>query len=471
MPYQPTVIFLFLLRLKRSLTSNEKHIMFKKSLIFGLVGLLAAAGIATATVSHGMTPASLVTAPLTAPASSAPIGLFAFSLSQDAGETLSRVDVLVQKTASSTLASADLGNLTLYRDNGDGSFNPGSDSVSGSAQAQVGSITQVTAGSNNSLSNASSTPTKFFVAIQTGSSWNDAAVADAFTASIVANGIFTSANSPTNPQMTTAVISADTTGPKLISAVAKNTGGTNAKEAGDSIELAFSEATTKPAVTEANLAAWLNVGNGHSLLDTTGKLGSASWNASGTVLTLKLSGTKGSTSTPSTLPTIAVGDPLSIPSTSGIADAHGNKASGLVSLTGTFGGGITKPDDDNDDKDDDGKQGKVSKCTNGLINGRLYTVTGHTGTYKSAGCRLKVFKGKAILHAKGKKFRNIIHLNTFPADGQPTAKVEAEAAKQRLEQAKEEMKRKMEALKQETKQKQQQLKQQLKELKEKNKKK
>jgi hypothetical protein len=52
----------------------------------------------------------------------------------------------------------------------------------------------------------------------------------------------------------------------------------------------------------------------------------------------------------------------------------------------------------------------TTQCENGLINGRLYMVTGKNKVWLAAACRLKEFKGNAVGHAKGKKFQDIIPL-------------------------------------------------------------
>ncbi len=184
----------------------------------------------------------------------------------------------------------------------------------------------------------------------------------------------------------------DTTGPVLSSVVAKNTGGTDAKEAGDTLELTFGEATNKPVINAANVNTVLVLNNSHSWLDGAGALGTATWSTDGTKLTIAL--TAGTS-----VPTVAVGDTVTLGG-SVIKDAMSNDATGSKAITGSFAGTITTPGDE----DDFGK-----KCTSGIINGKLYKGEGST-IYLAAGCRLKPFRGSAVFHARGHKFQNILPL-------------------------------------------------------------
>ncbi|MBL8032007.1 MAG: hypothetical protein JNK33_06845, partial [Candidatus Doudnabacteria bacterium] len=210
-------------------------------------------------------------------------------------------------------------------------------------------------------------------------------------------------NQATGTQILTGTFSSDVTAPTLSFAVAKNTGGTAAKEAGDSVELTFSEATNKFALTAANIASLLQLNNSHSFLDGNASLGGASWNAQGTKLTLTLSaGTS--------LPTVAVGDTLTLAGTS-IKDLSNNAATGTVTLTGDFGGTTTTPpNDDDDDNDEDSRK----KCPGGVKNGRLYKIKGSSTVYLVAGCKFKPFRGAAVFRARGHKFQNIVELNALP---------------------------------------------------------
>ncbi len=364
----------------------------KKLTLLLVIGALALAQPARAAVTVVTGPTALVTIQKTASASSAPIGLFQFSLSQNAGETVASVTVELNKTASSTVSGADLASVSVYKDTGDGVFDSSADLLAGSqSNVNINASTTVPVSTNNSIA---TTSTKFFVAISTSASWSDTAPPDEFFAHMPTNGIVTSSSSPTTTPVSTAIIAADTTAPRLTSAVAKNTGGTAAKESGDSIELTFSESTNKPTVASSTLASFFSVSGGHSFLDSTNMLGATSWNTTGTVLTITLSGST------STIPTIATGDTITVITPSAIADAAGNKATGSVALTGNFGGAV---DHDKDKK----------KCDNGLINGRLYRVQGSDTVYLVAHCKLKVFKGKAVGKAQGKKFKNIITLSSL----------------------------------------------------------
>jgi hypothetical protein len=352
---------------------------------------------AMAAVSVTVGPTSLVTAPTTASMSSGQIGLFSFTVNASAGETLSSVAVTINNAGTSTATGSDLASVSVYKDDGDGVFEPGTGDLLAGTQTtvNVGSATTVTTASNNTIDVVAS---KFFVSMATGASWSATAPADSVTASLGVNGIVTSTNSPTTTLVTTDTITADVTAPTLSSAVAKNTGGTTATEAGDTIEIMFSESTNKPVITAANIATILTLNNSHSFLDGASALGGATWSVDGKTLTLTLS-------TGTSIPTVVVGDTVTIAG-SVIKDLAGNNATGTATITGSFSAALP------DDGDGDGEDG--GKCGNTIINGRLYKVGSAATIYLAAACRLKPFRGAAVFHARGMKFQNIISLSSLP---------------------------------------------------------
>ena len=380
--------------------------MFMRKFLSVATGLslalsLLAPAVSMAAVSVSVAPASLVTDPMSVKAVSAPLGVFSFTLTEDAGETLSSVSVLVAQSATTTVSGADLASVDLYMDNGNGTFESGADTL-------VGSQTSVNVGTNTTVTPATTTPHsgKFFVSLATGASWSDVAPGDKVTVTLPTDGIVSSLGAASTSPVTTAIISADTTAPTLNSAVAQNTGGTSAKEAGDSIALTFSEETNKPAITNANISSYLTLNNGHSFLDTLGNLGAASWNTAGTILTITLSGT----STPtSTLPSVLTGDVVTVVSSASFVDLAGNQAGGTQAITGSFAGQLPGDDDDEDDEEE-----VRGNCANSIINGRLYKVSSEPTVYLAAACRLKPFRGAAVFHARGKKFQDIIVLSSLP---------------------------------------------------------
>lgn len=371
------------------------------TLLTGTLGMPGAQ--AAVTVAAG--PVSLIADPVLVKASSSPVGLFEFTLSADAGETLSSVSVIVnQANASTTVAGSDLAALALYKDDGNGNFDPSVDSLLGSqASVNVGGSTQV---------NVSATTTatgKFFVSLSTASSWSDAAPADSVTVTLPANGIVTSLGALATPAaVTTNTITADTTAPQLVQAVAKNSGGTSAKEAGDSVELTFSESTNKPAVNAANIASIFSLNNAHSFLDGAGALGDASWNAAGTVLTITLSAS-------TSLPTVVAGDMVTVVNPSVVKDIAGNTAAGSQTISGSFSTTVNDEDQNEDEDEDDEDKGNKAHCANGLINGRLYKLPNDTTVYLVAACRLKPFRGEAVFKARGHKFQDVIELSVAPS--------------------------------------------------------
>lgn len=372
------------------------------AMIFAMAIVLAPSAQATVNLLAG--PTSLIPDPIFVKAASAPVPLFAFTLSQDAGENLISVSVLVNQNATTTVSGSGLANVSVYKDNGDGIFS--------AADTLEGSQTSVNIGTNTAVSMATTTPAtgEFFVTLSTGGSWSGAAPADSVKVTLPDGQIALSAGSVSYGDVTTNSLTADTAGPVLLSAVAKDTGGTAAKEAGDSVDLTFSEATNKPAITNANLPSFLSLNNGHSFLDLGGNLGGASWDVAGAVLTLTLSGT---TTPSSTMPTVAVGDTVSV-SGSGIQDLAGNPATGSQIITGSFG---SQTNGGQDDRDDEGEEHEGRGiCGNGLTNGQLYQISGSATVYLAAACRLKPFRGAAVFHARGEKFQNITVLPALPAD-------------------------------------------------------
>lgn len=437
-------------------------------LVTGL--MIAVPAIAAITVNSG--PTSLVTSPITAKASSAPIALFSVNLSQTDSESLSSVTVNIANNGSSTAVGSDIDLVSVYKDDGNGLFDSSVDMLSGSQSAvNIGTSTVVTTSANNTIGTSSSL---FFVTLKTAVSWSDTAPSDSITVALPADGIVTSANSPTTTAVTTSAITADTTlpvitiapyattpvntditvtastnegslnatshtftangnfdfvatdsagnvktttvtitnidktAPTLVSAVAMNTGGTGNKEAGDSIALTFSEATNATTITAGNIGGILVLNNIHSFLDGSGALGGATWNASSTILTITLSA---GTSTP----TVMVGDTVTV-SGGAITDLSGNAVTGTQTISGSFSGSTSGT--------------SQSGCTNNLINGRLYQITGDETVYLAAACRLKEFKGQAVGRAKGGKFLNIITLSEKPADGRPISASSSESGQQ-----------------------------------------
>ncbi|GEM_PF-4592438 len=306
-------------------TRNARAVAVAASLLLSPVLVLA-----LVTVPDGVT--SLITSPTHLPASSGPRGAFSFALTQTAGETLSSVSVTISNVGASTATGADFSSVLVYKDNGDSTFNVATDLLSGTqTTVNIGSATTVTTSANNAIDGG-----KFFVALSTGASWSSASSpVDAVSVTLPTNGVVTSASSPTVATTTTDFIIADTVAPQLISAVAKNTGGTSAKEAGDSVELTFSEATSKPVLTAAAISTTFTLSVGHSFLDGLGVVASAGWNAAGTVFTITLSGNV-------SLPTVEPGDTVTVAG-SLITDVAGNVAGGSRVFSGSFSGDVTGP--------------------------------------------------------------------------------------------------------------------------------
>ena len=314
------------------MSTNKKTLSLMTAVVTVFASFLGFLAVTHAAVNVTTQTTSLITNPITLPANSQQTALFTFSLNATAGETLSNVMVQIDKAnASTTVTSGDLASLSVYRDDGSGVFDPSVDTLVGSqATVNIGTPTIV----NSSTTTLASG--KFYVSLATSGTWSDASPADSITATMFTNAILTSLNSPTTVQVTTSAISADVVAPQIVSAVAQNTGGTSAKEAGDSIVITFSEPTNMLAIGSSTLSSQFTLNNGHSFLDSLNNLGSASFNATGNVLTIVLSQAPSST-----LPTVMPGDVLTVATTTGITDLAGNKALGQVVISGDFGNLLT----------------------------------------------------------------------------------------------------------------------------------
>lgn len=381
--------------------------MRKKWLLTAVFALLVAnLPLSVAQASVTASASSLVTSVKSLKASSAPLGLFSLTLGQTASETLASVTVTLTNVGSSTASSSDFASLVVYKDNGNGNFDAGVDLVAGTQTVvNIGTPTVVNTSANNAIDGG-----KFFVGLTTSSTWSDSSPADSIVANLVAGSVVTSANSPTLSELSTSAITADTTAPVITLAEAKNMGGGSNKEAGDKLEFTFNETTNKFVVTVGNIASLLQLNNGHSFLDGSASLGGSSWSSDGKVLSITLSaGTS--------LPSVAVGDTVTVAGSS-IKDGSGNNASGVVTITGNFGGTVfntPRGNHEDDDEEDDDDEDSRKNCAGGVKNGRLYKIRGSSTVYLVAGCKFRAFRGASVFKARGHKFMNITELDSLPA--------------------------------------------------------
>lgn len=257
--------------------------------------------------------------------------------------------------------------------------------------------------------------------------------------------------------------------PELVSAEAKNTGGSTAKEAGDSIVINFSESTNKLPINASNIDDHFDLDNGHSFLDGNSAIESAEWSEDGTSLVIRISDGGG-------LPSVAVGDEVTYAG-DGLEDLDGNAVTGSAVIEGSFtavddsteeectehedeDGDDNSDDSDEEEQDDSGddsdsdlndddednvsvstsnnnnrRSGRDARterehkhhgcddsghgkyrCGIGLQNGRLYKIGESPTVYLMAACRLKPFRGAAAFHSRGLKFSDIIVLPALPAN-------------------------------------------------------
>lgn len=358
--------------------------MRKLSLSFiALALVLVGVNPVQAAVSVSTGPTSLVTVAQTLPASSSALPVFSFTLGQTASETLSSVAVTIHSTGTANLVSSDIASVAVYKDNGDASFNAGTDLLVGSqATPTIGSPVTITATANTSISNS-----LYFVVVATGSTFTNNALTKSFTVTLPVNAITASANSPTTSAVVTAGITSSTVsntqGPVLQTAVAQNTASASGLQAGDSVVLTFATTTNQPVVTGANIASMFTLSSGHVFTDGAGNISSATWSNSGKTLTIVVSaGTN--------LPTVAVGDTVTMTNTTPITDISGNRATGSAVISGDFGGTVTPVN-----------------C-NGLVNGKFYTMVGSKVVFQAVNCQLQKYTPEKKKKHEDHSFRRFI---------------------------------------------------------------
>ena len=195
--------------------------------------------------------------PTTVKASSVDTAIAKFSLGQSALETLSSVAVTIADANGGDLASGDITNLKVYKDNGDGLFSSGTDSVAGTqTTVNIGSVTTITTDSNNSLG-ATESPSTFFITMSSAAGWSDTSTGNALTVSMATDGgvVVTSANPPVVVTALTGtnILYADTTAPTVIGAEMMNS---------NTIDVIYSEPidfTTATTTTNYTISGGLTV--------------------------------------------------------------------------------------------------------------------------------------------------------------------------------------------------------------------
>ena len=166
----------------------------------GLSALIPQTAKAVAVTASGPFDLLPMSGGMTVMASSYDIPIFRFSLNKSSGgsETLSSVTVTVTSTipANNAVLASHISQLVVFKDsNSNNYFDPQSDASAGTqTSVNVGSATTITTGSNNSLAADGALPTSFFVAIKTAANWT---AGDSIYINFAADGIATSANSPT----------------------------------------------------------------------------------------------------------------------------------------------------------------------------------------------------------------------------------------------------------------------------------
>ncbi|RME91188.1 MAG: hypothetical protein D6767_05580, partial [Candidatus Hydrogenedentota bacterium] len=200
----------------------------------------------------------------------------------------------------------------------DTTVNPADFSITGYTGLAFSSTTNGDTANNNVI---------YITFTESGTADTDATPAVTYTAGTLTNLAGTSSLASAGPLTPT-----DKAAPQIISAVAADGGASPGPNAGDTVTITFSEPTTKPAVSAANIDLGLTLNNSHTWLDGSSNIGSAVWNAAGDVLTVTLSST-------TSAPTIAVGDTITTSAGSlQFQDGVGNISVNTFSaITGTFG--------------------------------------------------------------------------------------------------------------------------------------
>ena len=192
--------------------------------------------VANAAITVNQGPRSLLPAsdmPMMIGADSMDVAVIDFTLSQDAGETLSSITVMLEDVGGSLdLTAGDISHLKVYQDEGNGNFD-GTEPLSGSSTViTIGTSTPITilTPNNNAIAGGGTT---FFVTVSTGATWSDSAQ-DAVVFLLASNAIVTSANSPViTPLNDMNALVADTSAPTVVSVEYVNN---------NTVDVVFSEA-------------------------------------------------------------------------------------------------------------------------------------------------------------------------------------------------------------------------------------
>ncbi|MBI3583168.1 MAG: DUF2341 domain-containing protein [Nitrospinae bacterium] len=118
---------------------------------------------------------------------------------------------------------------------------------------------------------------------------------------------------------------------RLKTAVAKDASGLSGIQAGDKVIITFDAPTGATSITSANIGTALSLSSSHSWKDGAGNIGSAVWSTTtytNDTLTITLS-------TGTSVPTVAVGDTITLGTT--IKDTFNRTITGSLTIGGTFG--------------------------------------------------------------------------------------------------------------------------------------
>src|SRR3989338_4291981 len=182
-----------------------------------VAGLLMFAPSAQAAVIS-MQPTEMISAGQKAKASSSNIPIIEFAISATNGiDSISSVTVTIVDAGATGVASGNLANIKIFKDEGDGLFGAGDVEAGSQSTVNIGAPTTI-----GSLTNPvnlfgespANPPSLYFITVATSATWSDATTADAIAVSMAADGVVSSGSSPVFTSLTGVnSLTADTTVP------------------------------------------------------------------------------------------------------------------------------------------------------------------------------------------------------------------------------------------------------------------
>ncbi|KKS23568.1 MAG: hypothetical protein UU82_C0026G0001, partial [Candidatus Nomurabacteria bacterium GW2011_GWC2_41_8] len=182
-----------------------------------VAGLLMFAPSAQAAVIS-MQPTEMISAGQKAKASSSNIPIIEFAISATNGiDSISSVTVTIVDAGATGVASGNLANIKIFKDEGDGLFGAGDVEAGSQSTVNIGAPTTIgslTNPGNLFGESPANPPSLYFITVATSATWSDATTADAIAVSMAADGVVSSGSSPVFTSLTGVnSLTADTTVP------------------------------------------------------------------------------------------------------------------------------------------------------------------------------------------------------------------------------------------------------------------